>query len=1021
MLINDLYTNKTPAVAEAIGDLGSSRDRGKSVRKWRKQRGLDEQGPTDVSRRGFLRGLAAFAASAAVPAPVVKLLSTPAGVATLPIAAGVALLKGIQSHLDQFDPEDDDDYYEAWEDMAGELGFEDQDAGDEYGESAQDQLADIVNLYRQNPELAAAQLIKHLQTNLGVSPEEVKPSLASRADDPSDWRYQRKQQDAKGVEIAQQLRAASLRWRNKDDDDDDYYDAGSNQIISTLLGHAADKFELDINAGIELWRQLAAQSGREGFDDAQEEIYLTLQDHGINPEHAYKATSGAADDVSDLAKVARLAGVAKGVGSSNNQAAASTVKHMGPVQYAKDTLALPAPTKPEFDLAPDLKQKEKVPSKQQYKKDDEQGMAEGSGGNWYIRVNGKILNDTKFKPMIFSSEDEARSYAMKLADKKRIPLSQIKLTKSWMDAPEQGVAEDDDAVAAFMARGGEIQRLKSAKPRKGERWQGSAHIGAAGGRGTKGRVSGLGANTGKSGKPVVTAEQGNPVAGQDFTMKDGAQMKWNPASKSWQQQAPVPGDDGGFDVVSGYDTDHTIDNGNKSTGTYTSTTIAKKPTTGQQQSLASWDHTDPKTVKNYSGTNFIDPQGNAEVQKNYKESKKTKVDEVSLGDYSKKAPVSRAGAEIKKFFGRDDPAAVAAADRTIANRTKGLARADARRQPYTAPPVDQDKQRRDLADKYPNIDELVRQAELRRDPQYDRADGQAYYDGRDAEQNYHRLKQIQRMIRGAELDEMDLGGVSQATDSDTGDVTTNFNQGPMSVSQTKTPGGYTKQTDQQFNLGTATLGARTVGPNIGAGQLAGTTTKTATNTATGQAKQQVKGVGFGGASGATVGKNYVGSSDNELARHAADSTFGVNEDPNQATLNVPGASFTADKSTNTLSGTTNVHGVDLTATRNLTPGGARTFSASTNVTPNLNIAATQKSADYSQGQLAGTKSVAAKYTDTTGALGKPGQQHTATRTAGVGFGGATGANVGKNYVDQYSVNESMDRLRHLAGIKQSRV
>jgi hypothetical protein len=137
------------------------------------------------------------------------------------------------------------------------------------------------------------------------------------------------------------------------------------------------------------------------------------------------------------------------------------------------------------------------------------------------------------------------------------------------------------------------------------------------------------------------------------------------------------------------------------------------------------------------------------------------------------------------------------------------------------------------------------------------------------------------MIRGAELDEMDFGGVSQTTDLATGDVTTNFNQGPLSVSQTKTPGGYTKQTDQQFNLGTATLGARTVGPNIGAGQLAGTTTKTATNTATGQAKQQVKGVGFGGASGATVGKNYVGSSDDELAKHAADSTFDVNEGVNQ--------------------------------------------------------------------------------------------------------------------------------------------
>ncbi len=70
-----------------------------------------------------------------------------------------------------------------------------------------------------------------------------------------------------------------------------------------------------------------------------------------------------------------------------------------------------------------------------------QGVAEGADGNWYIRVNGKILNDTKSKPVIFSSEDEARSHAMKLADKKRIPLSQIKLTKSWMDAPEQGVAE----------------------------------------------------------------------------------------------------------------------------------------------------------------------------------------------------------------------------------------------------------------------------------------------------------------------------------------------------------------------------------------------------------------------------------------------------------------------------------------------------------------------------------------------------------------------------------------------------
>jgi hypothetical protein len=82
----------------------------------------------------------------------------------------------------------------------------------------------------------------------------------------------------------------------------------------------------------------------------------------------------------------------------------------------------------------------------------EQGVAEGSGSNWYIRVNGKILNDTKFKPEIFSSKDEARSHAMKLADKKRIPLSQIKLTKSWMDAPEQGVAEAKTSAAVRLGR-----------------------------------------------------------------------------------------------------------------------------------------------------------------------------------------------------------------------------------------------------------------------------------------------------------------------------------------------------------------------------------------------------------------------------------------------------------------------------------------------------------------------------------------------------------------------------------------
>ena len=72
---------------------------------------------------------------------------------------------------------------------------------------------------------------------------------------------------------------------------------------------------------------------------------------------------------------------------------------------------------------------------------------------------------------------------------------------------KESIAEDD--VAAFVARGGEIQQLK---PQRGPKRSGvslaSKHIGSGSGRGTtKGKVSGLGANTGKSGKPVVTAEQ----------------------------------------------------------------------------------------------------------------------------------------------------------------------------------------------------------------------------------------------------------------------------------------------------------------------------------------------------------------------------------------------------------------------------------------------------------------------------------------------------------------------------------
>ena len=144
-----------------------------------------------------------------------------------------------------------------------------------------------------------------------------------------------------------------------------------------------------------------------------------------------------------------------------------------------------------------------------------------------------------------------------------------------------------------------------------------------------------------------------------------------------------------------------------------------------------------------------------------------------------------------------------------------------------------------------------------------------------------------------------FGGAGGEVDLTSGDQTTTFSQGPMSASQTTTPGGYVKQSDVQADLGTATLGQKTVGPDIAAGQLAGTTTNTVTNNQTGQAQQQVQGVAFGGASGANVGKNYVGASTDQLAQHAANSVVGINPDdaatPPQARVAAPPAAPKTEK------------------------------------------------------------------------------------------------------------------------------
>ena len=112
-----------------------------------------------------------------------------------------------------------------------------------------------------------------------------------------------------------------------------------------------------------------------------------------------------------------------------------------------------------------------------------------------------------------------------------------------------------------------------------------------------------------------------------------------------------------------------------------------------------------------------------------------------------------------------------------------------------------------------------------------------------------------------------IGGVQQTTDVGSGDVTTDYSAGPMQTSKTVTPGGYTKQSSMDYDLGVAQVGQKTQGPDIASGQLAGVTTTNVKNIA-GQQASRVQGVGFGGASGKRVGQNWVGAGDDELDKVA---------------------------------------------------------------------------------------------------------------------------------------------------------
>ena len=309
-----------------------------------------------MDRRGFLKGLAGLAASAAVPAPVVKLLSTPAGVSSLVtpagvsalgIQAGVALLKGILDHLEQWSGEDDDDYYEAWEDMALELGFNSDD------EDYDDPLGDLMELYHKDPKQAAEQLIKHIQSK-AIDPADIKASFKSRADNPDDWRYHGR----KDPELT-----ADERARRDAEWEADAPARAANEVKMWVVEKGKNKpqfpeVEYDQREHPNFQKELAEFQelvNDSSWHNKPYEIKVTIGGKPVALPSSQKVATGPGA----LARAATVAKAGIDKLAEPKDIQQMPAKDMGRVE---PSATLPAPTRPEVELPANVKQKQKVPA-----------------------------------------------------------------------------------------------------------------------------------------------------------------------------------------------------------------------------------------------------------------------------------------------------------------------------------------------------------------------------------------------------------------------------------------------------------------------------------------------------------------------------------------------------------------------------------------------------------------------------------------------------------------------------------
>ena len=123
----------------------------------------------------------------------------------------------------------------------------------------------------------------------------------------------------------------------------------------------------------------------------------------------------------------------------------------------------------------------------------------------------------------------------------------------------------------------------------------------------------------------------------------------------------------------------------------------------------------------------------------------SQLDEITLGDYTRKAKLKQAGAQMSKAFGHDrSPEKMAQLDREIANRSRGLDRAQVRSDKARA---EWEAKRRaeheaEIRDKYANVDIDAEIAKLQ--PAIQRAYHDYQYGARNtysqAHDEYNRLR-----------------------------------------------------------------------------------------------------------------------------------------------------------------------------------------------------------------------------------------------------------------------------------------